>query len=240
MAGQCRLGVPRRRRRRPADAPADLGQGARPARTGRPHRLDRRGAVRYRPALVRPARSGGVAAGRRARQRLRGGDAAVCGADPRDRRRPVRPRRRHRRIRDPRRLPRGHRGDAGGRGTAAPRRVPDRRGQRRLLALAVVLRRRRRDVAGPRRAPGTRAGATLVDHRRQPAHAGRRHRRREPGDAGASATSPGSWASSPSSRRSSCRRSSRTCRPGTSSTASVGATAASAAAVGSGSTRRST
>ena len=168
----------------PADAPADLGQGARPARTGRAHRLDRRGAVRRRPALVRAARPGGVAAGRRARQRVRGGDAAVCGADPRDRGRPVRPRRRHRRAGGPRRLPRGHRGDAGGRGTAAARRVPDRGGQRRLLAVAVVLRRRRGDVAGPRRSPGSRAGPALVDHRRQPAHAGRRHRRREPGDVG--------------------------------------------------------
>ena len=56
----------------------------------------------------------------------------------------VRPRRRGRRAGGPRRLPRGHRGDAGGGGAAAARGLPHRRGQRRLVALAVVLRHRRR------------------------------------------------------------------------------------------------
>ena len=171
---------------------------------------------------------------------LRRRDAAVRGSHPRHRRGPVRPRGRCGRSGDPRRLPRRHRGDARGGGTPAARRLPHGRGQRRLVALPVVLRHRVGHVARARRPAGSGPRPALVDHRRQPANPRRPDRRREPGHVGLRERRLGSWGSSRSSRPSSCRRSSRTCRRGTSSTVSAAATAASGGRAGSASTRRST
>ena len=187
-----------------AAAPADLVPAARAARSARGDELGGHRDVRGRPALVRPARPRRVAAGGRARRRLRGRDAALCGADPCHRRGGVRPRRRDRRVwrsssttsPSPRRCP-GSRACRCSRPSSPPRPTAARRSRRgssssrAAMWLVLVARQGRGRVQ---------RWSTTVASLRTP---GRRDRRREPGDVGVRQRGPAAG----------CRRRRRRRRP---------------------------